>query len=440
MKAWGTGSIYKRGGVWWVQYSYRGKVYRESSRSKVRADASRLLRKRQAEMARGRFVGREPEQVSFDDLIALIRADYVQKQHRTWERVEHSLKHLRPVFARVPAIEITYDRVLRYITARLAEGAARGTVHHEIAALGRMLKLAVLAGKLPAKPSLPTLRLDNVRTGFFSDEEVGRVLAQLPEWYAPAIEFAWRTGWRIGEVKGLTWAQVDFSSGTVRLEPGTTKNREGRLFPFAASPALRVLLQRQRQRTLAWQREHGQIVPWVFWRNGQQLADHRDTWMSACKRAGVPGRLVHDLRRSAVRNLERAGVPRSSAMKLTGHKTESVYRRYAIVSEADLFEAVRRLDAFRLGTSTKLTQRDGDEPIVEERTPSDAPSTATGTYGASGDSATVDRVAALPATHPVLHAHWKLYANPTDGPPEAKVPNSNESNALSEVEGTDEDR
>jgi len=245
MKAWGTGSLYRRsGGVWWIQYSYRGKVYRESSRSTVRANASKLLRKRQAEMAQGRLVGHEPERVTFNDLVALIQADYIQKQHRTWERVEHSIKHLRPVFERVPAVEITYDRVSRYITKRIAEHAARGTVHHEIAALSRMLKLAVLAGQLPVKPPLPTLKLDNVRKGFFSDEEVLLVLAQLPDWYAPAIEFAWRTGWRIGEVKGLTWSQVDFKAGTVRLEPGTTKNREGRLFPISASPALRALLRR----------------------------------------------------------------------------------------------------------------------------------------------------------------------------------------------------
>jgi integrase len=408
MKAWGTGSLYRRGGVWWIQYSYRGKVYRESSRSLVRADATRLLRQRQAEMARGRLVGRDPERVTFSDLVRLIQADYVQKQHRTWERVEHSLKHLRPVFERTPAIEITYDRVSHYITARLQEGAARGTVHHELAALSRMLKLAVLAGKLPVKPPLPTLRLDNVRTGFFSDAEVVRVLRELPAWYAPAIEFAWRTGWRIGEVKGLTWAQVDFKAGSVRLEPGTTKNREGRLFPISASPALRALLQRQWERTLAWQREHGQILPWVFWRSGLQLADHRDTWMSACKRAGVPGRLVHDLRRSAVRNLERAGVPRSAAMKITGHKTESVYRRYAIVSEADLVDAVARLEAFRSGSSTELTQNDGAGAPVDDSTPSDGSSTATGTYGAAGGSVDAERAAALPATHPVDQAHWKL--------------------------------
>ena len=106
----------------------------------------------------------------------------------------------------------------------------------------------------------------------------------------------------------------------------------------------------QRKRTDTWQKGHDRIVPWVFWRDGKQLGDHRDVWMRCCREAGVPGKLVHDLRRSAVRNLERASVPRSVAMKLTGHMTESVYRRYAIVSETDLADAVRKLAAFQSGS------------------------------------------------------------------------------------------
>ena len=75
------------------------------------------------------------------------------------------------------------------------------------------------------------------------------------------------------------------------------------------------------------------------------IRDFRKVWKNACAAAGVPGRIPHDLRRTAVRNLERAGVPRSVAMQLTGHKTESVYRRYAIVSESDLAEGTAKLAA-----------------------------------------------------------------------------------------------
>jgi integrase len=160
---------------------------------------------------------------------------------------------------------------------------------------------------------------------------------------APVVEFAYLTGWRIGEILPLTWAQVDFRAGTIRLEPGTTKNDEGRVFPFRVLPALAALVKRQRERTTQVERDLNQIVPLVFHRRGKRIKSFRTAWNNACKKAGLRGRLVHDLRRTAVRNLERAGVPRSVAMKLTGHKTESVYRRYAIVSEGDLSDGVKKL-------------------------------------------------------------------------------------------------
>ena len=141
----------------------------------------------------------------------------------------------------------------------------------------------------------------------------------------------------------LTWAQVDFAAATVRLEPGTTKNRLGRMFPF--TPQLRALLEAQRAHTETTGRQRERIIPWVFHRREEPIKDFRGAWKAACEAAGVPGRLFHDLRRTAVRNLERAGVPRSVAMLMTGHKTESVYRRYAIVSEADLHHAAEQLHA-----------------------------------------------------------------------------------------------
>lgn len=93
--------------------------------------------------------------------------------------------------------------------------------------------------------------------------------------------------------------------------------------------------------------KRGTICPYVFQRRGRRIKNLRKAWTDACREAGHPGKLLHDLRRSAVRNMERCGLSRSVAMQLTGHKTESVYRRYAITSEADLREGVERLDAAR---------------------------------------------------------------------------------------------
>jgi integrase len=130
--------------------------------------------------------------------------------------------------------------------------------------------------------------------------------------------------------------RADPKAGVVRLEPGSTKNDDGRSFPFAVLSELEQTLRAQRDHTTALERQQGRSIPYVFHRGGEPILNFRNAWDGACKRAWLGGRIPHDFRRTAVRNLERAGVPRSVAMKLTGHKTESVYRRYAIVSEADL--------------------------------------------------------------------------------------------------------
>jgi integrase len=184
---------------------------------------------------------------------------------------------------------------------------------------------------------------NNARQGFFEREQLEAVQRHLPEALRPAAAFAYITGWRRSEVMSLTWAQVDFGAGLVRLEPGTTKNRAGRMFPF--TPELRALLEAQRAHTTVVSSKRGRIIATVFHRDGLPIKSFRRTWRSACKAAGVPGRIFHDFRRTAVRNLERAGVPRSVAMQMVGHKTEAIYRRYAIVNDADLHAAAVKLAA-----------------------------------------------------------------------------------------------
>jgi integrase len=198
------------------------------------------------------------------------------------------------------------------------------------------------------------------RAGFFEVEQLSAVLAHLPAEIQPVIEFAGITGWRIhDEVLPLEWRQVDFPAGEVRLEPGTTKNRDGRVFPFTRE--LRRVLETQHAEHLKLKKA-GTIEPWVFWR---MVADGRGgpkkprpiiafgkAWKNACRAAGYPGRIPHDLRRTAVRNLVRAGIPERVAMQMTGHKTRSVFERYNIVSEGDLKDAARKLDAaMRTGRS-----------------------------------------------------------------------------------------
>jgi len=181
------------------------------------------------------------------------------------------------------------------------------------------------------------LKENNVRIGFFEREQFEALLKQLTgcgrEDLQPVVRFAYITGWRRSEILSLQWRQVDFETGRVCLDPGTTKNDEGRIFTFTHE--LRCLLEEQRAKAELL-RIKGIICPWVFHRSGRQIREFKRAWATACRRAGLPGRILHDFRRSAVRNLVRAGIPERVAMKMTGHKTRSVFERYNIVSSGDL--------------------------------------------------------------------------------------------------------
>lgn len=137
---------------------------------------------------------------------------------------------------------------------------------------------------------------------------------------------------------------MNLEAGWLRLEPGETKNGEGRNFPL--TPELREVMEIQLTKTREFEQTTGRIIPWLFHRNGNPIKDFRWAWAAACKEAGVAGRIPHDFRRTAVRNLERAGVPRSATMAMVGHRTESIYRRYAIADEAMLKEGAIKLATF----------------------------------------------------------------------------------------------
>ena len=193
------------------------------------------------------------------------------------------------------------------------------------------------------KPYVPLLKEQNTRRGFFSQVEFGRLKALLPSPVDAIVTFAHITGWRVpSEILSLQWRQVDFDGGQVCLDPGTTKNDQARVFPFTRE--LQEILEQQKAVTKELQRTNRVLCPWVFHRNGHRVKGFSRSWKTATRKAGIPGRIPHDLRRTAVRNLVRAGVPERVAMTLTGHKTRAVFERYNIVSESDLLEAAARLD------------------------------------------------------------------------------------------------
>jgi len=371
-RARGTGRVYqrnyRRGGeahscaTWSIQYYDRhGRQHREHGFASAAA-AERKLRGRLSARDDGRDVGAQLERTTFEDLARLIRNDYAANGNRSGVRLGQSLRHLGDFFGNQRAVRITEDRVVAYAAARRAEGAAVATINRELAALKRAFRLAARAHLVPRRPDIVLYRENNARKGFFEAAQYRAVLAHLPPELQAVVTVAYITGWRVrSEVLTRQWQHVDLEAGWLTLEPGETKgprDRPGRQFPIDVVPELRTVLEEQRRLTRALEREKKRVIPWVFHRDGQPIRYFRQAWLSACVAAGLGtetrdsrGRLLkrsaqripHDLRRTAVRNLERAGVPRSTAMALVGHKTESIYRRYAISDAATLREGAKRL-------------------------------------------------------------------------------------------------
>lgn len=352
------GQIRKRGDVWWIRYYRDGRRYEESARSDKWEVARDLLRTKEGDIAKGMPVSSQIGRFRFEEAAQDIENEYAINKRRSLDALKRRIRlHLTPFFGGRRMSTITAADVRAFSKKRLEAGAAPGEINRELAALKRMFTLAVKANKLMVRPHIPMLEERNVRTGFFEREDFEVVRAMMPDALRPVLTFAYVTGWRIrSEVLGLQWRQVDMQAGMVMLDPGTTKNNDGRTFPFRVIPELRAVLEAQEAAREAIEKRRGIICPWVFHRNGRPIKSFRGAWRKACQAAGVTGRIPHDLRRTAVRNLERAGVSRSVAMRLTGHKTESVYRRYAIVSEADLSEGAAKLAGTIAGTIRRTSR------------------------------------------------------------------------------------
>jgi integrase len=358
-----TGEI-KVQAVWWIQYSRNGKRMREPSGCTDERGALKLLRLRQGELAIGKPTGPDINRTTFEDLAVMVVDNYKMNEFSSLDRLEDSINHLREFFADYRAIEITSDRITAYIAFRQSQNAANATVNNELAALSKMLTLGERAGKVGAKPYIPKLKTNNARKGFFEQSELEAVLPHLPEYLRPAIRVAYITGWRVhDEILTREKKHVDLQAGWLRLEPGESKNDEGREFPITEE--LREVLRDQLEYTARLQKAEGRVIPWLFHNEGKPILNFRKAWLSAMVKAGlgtevrdahgklvkkIAGKIPHDFRRTAVRNLERAGVSRSAAMRMVGHKTESIYRRYAIVDAKMLQEAGAKLSAFKTGT------------------------------------------------------------------------------------------
>jgi integrase len=376
------GHIYRRGNIYWIKYYRNGKPYRESTKSKKEADAKRLLKKREGEISSGKLPGIHFDRVMFDELAEDHLNDLEINHRKTVKRTEHCIEHLRKAFEFFRVVDITTGSIKKYIINRISEGAANATINRELSALKRMLTLGYEhePPKVIRIPKIPMLQENNVRQGYFEHGQFLALRNALPDYLKGFVTFAYKIGWREAEISKLKWQQVDLNQGIVRLEPGETKNKEGRTV-YLDEELKQVFNQQWENRV-----KSAKITPFVFVNatGSDRIRDFRKVWNRACRNAGIgygykvnkgyvekwqteysAGPIFHDFRRTAVRNMVRSGIPERVAMMVSGHKTRSVFERYNIGNDDDLKMAAQMQAAYLdsqmvtiLGTISDLKQRE----------------------------------------------------------------------------------
>lgn len=371
----GTGCVYRRTNKdgsfsWWMKFSIKGRQIFRNARTTDRPEAERQLSILLGEKGKG--VPIAPHPLTLKEAV-----DHVEQRAKTEGRKANYVYalHLLPFFGkRTQMAAISTPQIREYIAKRQAAGAANATVNRELEALGSAFSLALEDGVLFARPHIPMLSENNARSGFFERKDFERVKGHLPEPLQHVVMFGYITGWRLREVLNLRWRNVDLDRGEIRLDPGTTKNGDGRLLPIEDTELRRVLEARKlayqglakkgNQNVLAFGRKDD---AYVFTRKGgRPIGSFYKRWWQAVRAAGIPdrierrtrpdgtvtearhpGRIFHDFRRTAARNLINAGVPAKVAMEFTGHRTRSVFDRYHIVDASELRDAARKQEAAR---------------------------------------------------------------------------------------------
>ena len=332
----GNGRVFKRGSRWWVAYYVRGKEFRESA-GKTEAEAKRLLKKRMREVHGDRFIGPQEEKVLINELLDHLITHLKNKGARSIPALVSGLKPIREDFGFDRAIDITATRIEQYISEMLNKRKAPATINRGLQGLRQGYNLFKKEGRLNRVPHFGMLHENNARQGFFEKPEFEAVSNHLPCPINDIALLAYLSGWRKGEITPLKWNQVDRAAKEIRIP--TSKNGCGRTLPLEGQ--LTELVERRwTAREVTLLNGETYLSPYVFHQKGHPIGNFRKAWNTACKKAGCSGKLFHDLRRTAVRNMIRAGVPQSVAMTISGHKTISMFLRYNITSQDDQRKAL----------------------------------------------------------------------------------------------------
>lgn len=332
------GSIVESG-PYWIAYCRRGKAFRESAKTTNEKEAHKLLKRRLEETKRPVYVGPSENRLGIEDLEKKVLADYEQNKRRSEKTVQFCFKPLKAFFAFDRLIDIAPKRIEQYQTARLADKAARATINRECAYLRRGFKLLLEANEISYVPKIKLLEGENIREGFLNIPDFEAAAAKIKnDDTRDIVQFLYASAWRSSEAATLEWSKVDLHDWVIRLARKNSKNKKPRTLVLVGD--LKDIIERRLAKRLP-------DCPFVFHRNGKPVKSFRRAYKSACEKAGLTGSVPHDMRRSGIRNLRRAGNDEHDCMEISGHKTRAVFDRYDIIDEEDKRRSLERQQEYK---------------------------------------------------------------------------------------------
>ncbi len=388
----GQGCVYRHSGSrnWWIKFSVNGRTIQQSADTESRRDALGVLKAEILKHAAGEAP--DSRQTTVEKLKDAMMQTWknLDKNPASVGWAEQCWKRLLPYFGAMKAHNVSSAAIRGYVEYRKEMNAANGTINRELSVLSSAFTLGYeeTPRRVSQKLSFTRLPEPRGRQGFVEQKQYDALAANCSELYMRAmLALAYSFGFRKAELLSLKVSDVDLLAGTVRLR--TSKNGEPRQVNLTKDT--RELLtaccaaKSKDEAVFTRTKQSGKRLP---------VADFRTVWAKLCCAAGLgqmvcakcskpvemekcencqgskrlvfKGLLFHDLRRSAVRNMVRAGIPEVVCMKISGHKTRAVFDRYNIVSERDLADAAKKLELSYRQAKVAETQQETQqaEPLA----------------------------------------------------------------------------
>jgi integrase len=361
-------AIYRRGKVWWYGFTFNGTRVQRSTKVENKREAENIEKAAWTQLARGEVAIADKPEAERKTLGQLL--DALVEDFKT--RKKDSAKNLSLIAIVKADLGQHYADAFRtrdvtaYITklrkpekskkkGRQSKSLADSTIKHRLQVLSSAYELENAAREdedfEPLRvPRFPELGDGNERSGFLSRAQFDVLQSYLPDDLKDYCLFAYLVGWRKSAVAGLEWADV--RDGNIYLRGVLSKNRKPYFVPILGE--LIPLIERRREARSIKTDSGVSLSSLVFHRAGEPIREFRKSWATACKKAGCPGTLVHDLRRSAARNLIRSGCSQDVAKRVGGWKTDSIFTRYNVTGEEDLRDAMERITTYSEAESKKV--------------------------------------------------------------------------------------